>query len=193
MNVVPSFQQGQRPFSESAVDPWHVIGRPRHKPLVTAVQGRCYTLGLELVLAADSCVAARDSVFALREVQAGFLPLGAGVVRMLETVGWSSSMRWALTGDDFSASLAHSMQIVQELVEPGTQLTRALELAERMAAQPPLAIQALLEHAREALELGRRAAIAHVPAVARALLNTEDAREAAMALIERRSGSFHGR
>jgi enoyl-CoA hydratase/carnithine racemase len=111
---------------------------------------------------------------------------------MLEAVGWSGTMRYALTGDELDAGNAHDMHLVQELVEPGTQLTRALELAERMAAQPPLAISALVEHAREALELGRRAAIAHTPAVARMLLNTEDAREAALALLERRAGVFRG-
>ena len=193
MDTAPSLQQGQRPFAETAIDPWHVIGRHRHKPLVVAVQGRCHTLGLELVLAADGCIAARDSTFALREVQAGFLPLGGGVVRLLETVGWSEAMRWALTGDEFSAEDALRLHVVQELVSPGEQLPRALELAGRMAAQPPLATRAVLDHAREALELGRRAALAHVPAIARPLLNTEDAREATLARLERRPGVFHGR
>jgi enoyl-CoA hydratase/carnithine racemase len=192
-DVAPIFAQGLAPFSNLAVDPWEVVGRARTKPLIVAVQGRCYTLGLELALAADSCVAANDTVFAFREVRVGIIPLGGGVVRLLQTIGWSATMRYVLTGDDIGVDDALRMHLVQEIVPPGAQLARALAIAEQMAAQPPLAVQALLAHAREALELGRRAALAHIPARGRALLGTADTREAMTALFERRAGIFHGR
>lgn len=193
MDVAPSFAQGIRPFSDTVVDPWHVVGRHRKKPLLVAVHGRCYTLGLELALAADCCIAASDSTFALREVRMGIIPLGAGVVRMLEAVGWSTTMRYALTGDDFGAADAHRMHFVQEVTEPGQQFARALAMAEQLAAAPPLAVAALIDHAREALELGRRAAIDHTPARARVLLGSSDAREAMTAMFERRAPKFEGR
>jgi enoyl-CoA hydratase/carnithine racemase len=192
-DVVPSFSQGQRPFADTMTDPWDVVGRPRSKPLVVAARGRCYTLGFELVLAADCSVVASDTVFALREVRVGIIPFGGGVVRLLEAVGWSTTLRYALTGDDMTAPDAHDLHLVQEVVEPGRELERALALAEAIASQPPLAVRALLDHAREALELGRRAALSHVPARGRALLSTDDAREAAAALLERRRSVYHGR
>jgi enoyl-CoA hydratase len=109
MDVTPSFMQGIRPFAETAVDPWDVVGRPRRKPMIMAVHGRCLTLGFELVLAADIAVAASDTLFALREVRVGMLPLGGGVVRLIEAVGWSTAMRYVLTGDDMTAEEAHRL------------------------------------------------------------------------------------
>jgi enoyl-CoA hydratase/carnithine racemase len=193
MDVTPSFAQGLRPFPPTAVDPWDVVGRPRSKPLVVAVQGRCLTLGFELALAADVCVASADTVFALREVRLGILPLGGGVVRMLEAVGWSTAMRYALTGDDLPADDAARLHLVAEVVEPGTQLDRATAIATAVASQPPLAVRAILEHAREAFESGRRVALARAADRGQALLATGDAREAAMAMFERRAAVFHGR
>lgn len=192
-DVVPSFSQGRRPFADTMTDPWDVVGRPRSKPLVVAARGRCYTLGFELVLAADCSVVASDTVFALREVRLGIIPFGGGVVRLLEAVGWSTTLRYALTGDDMTAAQARELHLVQDVVAPGGEFEGALALAETIAAQPPLAVRALLDHAREALELGRRAALSHVPARGRMLLGTEDAREAAAALFERRRGVYHGR
>jgi enoyl-CoA hydratase/carnithine racemase len=193
MDVTPSFMQGTRPFPDTAVDPWDVAGRSRRKPMIVAAHGRCFTLGFELALAADVCVAARDTIFALREVRLGILPLGGGVVRLLEAVGWSTAMRYVLTGDDLSAEEAHRLGLVQELTEPGGQLDRALAIARTIATQPPLAVRAALEHAREALEADRRTALTRVLDRVQVLMNSDDAREAAMALFERRSPVFRGR
>jgi enoyl-CoA hydratase len=193
MDVTPSFMQGVRPFPDTAVDPWEVFGRPRSKPMIVAAHGRCLTLGFELALAADTCIAARGTVFALREVRLGILPLGGGVVRLCEAVGWATTMRYVLTGDDITVDEAHRLHLVQEVVEPGAQVDRAMEIAGRMAAQPPLAVRAALEHAREALDEGRRTALLRAPDRAQPLMNTEDAREAAMALFQGRVPAFHGR
>src|SRR5688572_8248691 len=93
MDVGPAFMRGERPYPETAVDPWGIIGRPRTKPLVTAVHGRCYTLGFELALASDTCVAARGTLFNLKEVRVGIVPAGGGIFRFIQAAGWSSVMR----------------------------------------------------------------------------------------------------
>ncbi len=193
MDVAPRFIEGERPFPETAIDPWGVAGVHRKKPLVCAVQGRCFTLGFELALAADTCIAAAGTVFALREVRVGIYPAGGGVFRFVQATGWSTAMRYVLTGDDLAVDEAHRLGLVQEVVEPGTQQARAVEIASRMASQAPLAVRAALEHARSAVYDGWKPAIAAIPDQIQKLIGSEDAREAAMALFERRTPCFSGK
>ncbi|MBW2224139.1 MAG: crotonase/enoyl-CoA hydratase family protein [Deltaproteobacteria bacterium] len=193
MDVVPSFRAGEVPIGENDVDPWHVIGRLRAKPMVTAAQGRCYTLGTEIALCSDICVAASDTRFGLKEVRVGIIPAGGGTFRFVQTAGYSNAMRYVLTGEEFDADEAYRMGVVQEIVEPGKQLERAQEMAEVIAAQAPLAVQAALAHAQSALLDGWRQAIADILPVQRELINSEDAMEAATAMMERRPATFKGR
>jgi enoyl-CoA hydratase/carnithine racemase len=193
MNVVPSFRAGEVPIGEDEVDPWHVIGRLRRKPMITAAQGRCYTLGTEIALCSDICVAASDTRFGLKEVRVGIIPAGGGTFRFVQTAGYSNAMRYVLTGEEFDAEEAYRMGVVQEIVEPGKQLERAQEMAEVIAAQAPLAVQAALAHAQSALLDGWRTAIAEIVPVQRELINSEDAMEAAMAMMQKRPATFKGR
>lgn len=193
MDVVPSFRAGEVPIGENDVDPWHVIGRLRAKPMITAAQGRCYTLGTEIALCSDICVAASDTRFGLKEVRVGIIPAGGGTFRFVQTAGYSNAMRYVLTGEEFDADEAYRMGVVQEIVEPGKQLERAQEMAEVIAAQAPLAVQAALAHAQSALLDGWRKAIADILPVQRELINSDDAMEAATAMMERRPATFKGR
>jgi enoyl-CoA hydratase/carnithine racemase len=193
MDVAPAFMQGQRPYPETAVDPWAVIGRHRRKPLVMAVQGRCFTLGFELALAADTCIAARGTVFALKEVRIGIVPAGGGVFRFVQAAGWSSAMRYVLTGDDLPVDEAYRLHLVQEVVDPGSETERAMAVARSIAAAAPLAVGAAIEQARAAVFEGWKAAIATIPGEIQRLIGTEDAREAAMAMVQRRPPRFAGR
>lgn len=193
MDVVPTFQAGEVPIGSDQVDPWHVVGRLRSKPMITAAQGRCFTLGTEIALCSDICVAARDTRFGLKEVRVGIIPAGGGTFRFVQTAGYSNAMRYVLTGEEFDAVEAFRMGVVQEVVEPGTQLERATELAEIIAAQAPLAVQAALAHAQCALLDGWRKVIADIVPRQRELINSEDAAEAAMAMMQRRPAAFKGR
>jgi enoyl-CoA hydratase/carnithine racemase len=193
MNVVPSFRSGEVPMGRDEVDPWHVVGRLRRKPMITAAHGRCFTLGTEIALCSDICVAASDTRFGLKEVRVGIMPAGGGTFRFVQTAGYSNAMRYVLTGEEFDAQEAYRMGVVQEIVEPGKQLERAQALAEVVAAQAPLAVQAALAHAQSALLDGWRTAIADIVPVQRGLINSEDATEAAAAMMQRRSPEFKGR
>ncbi len=193
MDVAPSFRSGEVPISSALIDPWHVVGRLRTKPMVTAVHGRCFTLGTEIVLCSDLCVAAKDTRFGLKEVRVGIMPAGGGTFRFVQAAGYSNAMRYVLTGDEFDAEEAYRIGIVQELVEPGRQLERAEELARTIAAQAPLAVRASLAHAQTALLDGWRKAIGEVVPRSVELINSEDAMEAAMAMMQKRPPSFKGR
>ena len=175
------------------IDPWQVSGTPLTKPVVIAVQGACLTLGVELILASDIAVAARGTRFGQIEVTRGILPFGGATLRFPRAVGWGNAMRHILTGDLFDAAEAHRIGLVQEVVDDGTQFDRALELAERIAAQAPLAVQAALANAKRAVRAGDAAAEAELqPALVR-LAASEDARIGMEAFLTRTEAQFVGR
>ncbi len=162
------------------------------KPLVMAVQGICYTVGLELMLATDLRVAASDTRFGQIEVKRGIYPVGGATVRLHEEIGWANAMRYILTGDEISAEEAYRLGLVQEITEPGTQVDRALELAQSIAAQAPLGVQASLRSARLARSQGPGKAIARLLPDLLPIMNSEDVREGVQSFIERRQASFKG-
>lgn len=178
---------------DDGIDPWQVSGTRLTKPVVVAVQGTCLTLGIELILASDIAVAARGTRFGQIEVTRGILPFGGATLRFPRAVGWGNAMRYILTGDLFDAAEAHRIGLVQEVVEDGAQFDRALELAERIAAQAPLAVQAALANAKRAVREGDAAAEAELqPALVR-LVGSEDARIGMEAFLTRTEAQFIGR
>lgn len=176
-----------------AIDPWGLVGRKRTKPLVVATQGWCMTLGIELMLAADVRVAASNSRFSQMEVCRGIYPFGGATLRFPRETGWGNAMRWMLTGEEFGAIEAQRIGLVQEVVEPGLQLERAVQMAERIADQAPLGIRMLLESARPTWEHGQDAAAEQLVPGLLDLLSTEDAAEGVMSFVERRPAAFVGR
>ncbi|WNG25526.1 crotonase/enoyl-CoA hydratase family protein [Cystobacter fuscus] len=192
-DVGPRVGSGELMVPEGAVDPFHLFGKRREKPLLVAVQGICFTLGVELMLAADMAVAASDARFAQLEVKRGIFPFGGATLRFPQVAGWGNAMRWLLTGDEFGAAEAYRMGIVQEVVEPGQQLDRALALAEAVARQAPLAVQATLASARLAREQGPEAAAQDLMPRLRRIHASEDVQEGLRSFIERREARFQGK
>jgi enoyl-CoA hydratase/carnithine racemase len=175
------------------INPWQVGGTQLSKPVVMAVQGTCLTLGIELILASDITVAADSTTFGQIEVSRGILPFGGATIRLPRAVGWGNAMRWILTGDQFDAAEAHRIGLVQEVVPHGTQYDRGLELARRVAAQAPLAVQAALASARLAVREGDAAAEAGLQPALVSLAGSEDSRIGMEAFLSRRPAEFVGR
>jgi enoyl-CoA hydratase/carnithine racemase len=194
-NVAPAVAGGKRLFPEGRglVDPWGMHGPAPQKPIVVAVQGRCLTLGIELVLAADITVASEDTRFAQIEIKRGIFPFGGATIRFPQVAGWGNAMRWLLTGDEFDAAEAYRIGLVQEVVPVGQQLERAVAIAETICRQAPLGVKATLQSARKALTAGPAAAAGDLMAQITELMATEDAREGMMSFIQRRDGTFSGR
>jgi enoyl-CoA hydratase/carnithine racemase len=178
---------------DGGINPWQVGGEILTKPVVIAVQGICLTLGIELVLASDIAVAAESTTFAQIEVARGILPFGGATIRFPRAVGWGNAMRWILTGDTFDAAEALRIGLVQEVVPTGTQYARALELAQRIAAQAPLAVQAALANAKLALRDGDSAAEAQLQPELVRLVQTEDSKIGMQAFLSRSVAQFTGR
>jgi enoyl-CoA hydratase/carnithine racemase len=179
--------------AQARVDPF-ALKRKCTKPVITAVQGICYTAGIEMMLASDIVIASKDTRFAQLEPRRGLMATGGGTLRFIERCGWGNGMYHLLLCDgEFSAEEGLRIGIVQEVVEPGTQVARAIELANRIATLAPLAIQETKRSAMLYVEEGEAAAKAVLDQVQAKLANTEDAAEGVQSFIERRAGNFKGR
>jgi enoyl-CoA hydratase len=190
----PLVMQGQMLIPAGLIDPWGIYSeRKRNKPIVCAVQGRCLTLGIELILASDVTVAAKNTRFAQLEIKRGIFPFGGATFRLPERVGWGNAMRYLLTGDTFDADTAYRIGLVQELCEPGEQLSQATALAERIAEQAPLGVAETLRSARagEAGADGTGSGGYFLSAIVR-LFNSTDAREGMLSFLQKRKAKFSG-
>ena len=174
--VAPHIQAGQSLVVDGGIHPWQVEGRRISKPMVSAVHGKCLTLGVELVLATDIVVCTRTAMFGTLEPGLGLFPYGGGSARLPQRAGWGNAMRWLLTNEEYDAREALRIGLVQEIVDDGDHVVRAVQLAERIARQAPLAISALLQNARTAVREGEGAAELDMPRLARETFNSEDGR-----------------
>ncbi|WP_323764411.1 enoyl-CoA hydratase/isomerase family protein [Marinovum sp.] len=123
------------------------------KPAIAAVKGWALGGGLEIALACDLRVVARSAVFAAPEVQLGWNGAGGAAQHLTRMCGQGQALRLLLTGDRFDAEEAARIGMVEYLVEPGEELTRAREIARRIAGSAPHATQAVKAAVRGAMDL----------------------------------------
>ena len=173
-------------------DPFAVWRDPVPKPVVMAVNGIAYTLSIELALAADIVVAADDVRFRQLEIGRGIMPFGGATFRAPEQLGWGNAMRFLLTAEEFGAADALRIGLVQEVVPAGAHVERARELAQLIARQAPLGVQATLASARIGRDQGQAAARDHIASLLPGILRSEDAAEGLRSFTERREARFTG-
>jgi enoyl-CoA hydratase len=174
------------------VDPFGLSKRCS-KPVVTAVQGVVFTIGIEMMLAGDIVIAADSSRFCQMEAKRGIAPLAGAHFRFLTRAGWGDAMYHLLLCDEFNAERAHKIGLVQEVVPAGRQVERAMEIGKLIANNAPLGIQVTKEGALKYLEAAERAGIDFIPTIRARVLGTEDAKEGIRSFVERRPAVFQGR
>ena len=194
--IAELMRKGEKAYPFGLVEPTD-LGTPgyrrRTKPLVAAVKGITFTLGIELMLAADIVVAAEDCRFSQLEVQRGIMATGGATLRMAQRAGLGNAMLHLLTGDEFGAAEALRLNFVQKVVPAGTQLQEALRIAAAIAEQAPLAVVATRQNAVMAVEHGPLAAMGEFVETQRRLSQTEDAAEGVRSFVEKRAAKFTGR
>jgi enoyl-CoA hydratase/carnithine racemase len=162
-------------------------------PTIAAIAGWCLGGGLELALACDFRVAEAAATFGLPEVGIGILPSSGGTLRLVRLVGAARAKELVLLRERLDAAEAHAAGLVTEVVADGAALDRALELAGRLAALPPLAVS-VAKQAIDAMSDASRDAGLLVERLGYGLLaQTADAAEAAAAFTERRAARYRGR
>ena len=180
------------PIGEDEIDPFSMSGPRLSKPLVIAVQGRCYTWGWELLLNTDLRVAATDTRLAMLEVRRGFYACGGATLRLPKEIGWGNAQRHLLTGDELGAEDAHRLGLVQQLCAPGEQFDAAIALAHRVAKAAPLGVQGSLHSSRTCALEGEAAAIDVTFRGMADVMRSQDAAEGVRSFVERREAVFRG-
>lgn len=182
INLIPS----------GKIDPW-AMSTPRiSKPVIVAVSGTCFTLGVELILATDIAIADETAIFGQLEVTRGILPFGGATSRFPERCGWGNAMKYMLTGEIFDSAEALRIGLIQERVATGTHIDRALAIARKIAEQAPLAVQAVIRNASAAREDEATAKKALQKELS-ALLATEDFSAGVEAFSTRSKPTFLGK
>lgn len=182
-----------KPFiPRGGIDPWGISTPPCPKPIVTAVQGRCYTLGIELMLCNQISIASEDAQFSQYEVSRGLFPFGGGTVRWPQSVGVNNAYRYMLTGDWFDAQEAYRLGLVQQVVPAGQELTAAIAMAEKISQQAPLGVQAILRSTRIAQSKGAETALGKIRGQILRIFLSKDVRRGIAAFKTRSTAKFEG-
>jgi len=163
------------------------------KPLIAAVEGYALAGGTEILQATEIRVAGESATFGITEVARGLFPLGGSTVRLRRQIPFTLAAELLLTGRHIPAAEALDMGLIGHVVPDGTALDKALELAEVVAGNAPLSVQAVLMSLREGGELSEADALANELTHGWPIFATDDAKEGAKAYKEKRKAQFQGR
>ena len=163
------------------------------KPLIAAVEGTAIGGGTEILQATDIRIAGAGARFGLSEARWGLFPLGGSTVRLRRQIPYTQAMEILLTGKTFNAEEAVRIGLVGRVVEEGGALAEARRVADLVAANGPLAVQAIKRSVMETEGLPEAEALAKELEIGWPILATEDAKEGPRAFMEKRKADFKGR
>jgi enoyl-CoA hydratase len=167
--------------------------RERNKPVVVAVDGLATAGGCEIVLASDLVVASTRSSFGLAEVKRNLIANAGGLFRLPRAIGQAAAMEMILTGEPIDARRAYELGLVSRLVEPGRSTEVAFELAEKITAAAPLAVQASRRVVLAAAYADDDTLRALSNEQFRSIAGSEDSKEGLVAFVEKRPPRWKGR
>jgi len=161
------------------------------KPIICAVNGYCIAGGMEMLLGTDIRIAAEHATFGLGEVRWGLVPLGGTHVRLPVQIPWAIAMQLLLTGKPIDAQRAYEVGLVNQVVPADQLMSTAIDQAEKMCRNGPLAMKMAKEIAVRAL--GLESGFVLEKALGQKVLASEDAKEGPRAFAEKRPPKFTGR
>ena len=168
-------------------------GRRLTKPLIAAVEGPAIAGGTEILQACDIRVAGQSARFGISEARWGLFPLGGSAVRLPRQIPYTVAADLLLTGRHITAAEALSVGLIGHVVPDGQALGKALELADMIAANGPVAVRAILRVIRETEGMPENEAFALEAKAGLAVFGSEDAREGPRAFAEKRKPQFRDR
>src|SRR5690349_1875652 len=163
------------------------------KPLIAAVEGPAIAGGTEILQATDIRVAGESAKFGVSEPRWGLFPLGGSAVRLVRQIPYTVAADLLLTGRHITAAEAKEYGLIGHVVPDGQALAKALEIADMIAANGPLAVQAILRTIRETEAMHENDAFTIDAKLGMAVFQSEDAKEGPRAFAEKRPPNFQGR
>jgi enoyl-CoA hydratase len=170
-----------------------ITRRAATKPLIAAIEGFAVAGGLEVALACDLIVAGRGARLGIPEVKRSLVAAAGGLLRLPRMLPRNVAMELALTGDPITAERAHDLGLVNRLADPGQALPTALELADAIAQNGPLALAASKRILQESADWPDAEFFERQDQIAGPVMASEDAREGATAFAEKRPPVWQGR
>ena len=167
-------------------------GRRLTKPLIAAVEGPAIAGGTEILQATDIRIAGESAKFGVSEPRWGLFPLGGSAVRLVRQLPYTIAADLLLTGRHITAPEAKEIGLIGHVVPDGTALDKALEIADQIAANGPLAVQAILRTIRESEGMHENDAFRLEAKIGMTVFQSEDAREGPRAFAEKRKPEFKG-
>jgi enoyl-CoA hydratase len=187
-----AFASGQRPWSEDRGFAG-IVQKPAEKPLIAAVEGFAVAGGLEIALACDLLVAARDARLGIPEAKRGLVAAGGALRQLPRKLPAAVAMELALTGELITAERAAELGLVNRLADSGKALDVALELADEVAANAPLALRASKRVLNDQWSWDDGTFWAKQGELVAPVFSSEDAIEGATAFAEKRDPDWKGR
>jgi enoyl-CoA hydratase len=167
--------------------------RAARKPLIAAVEGFALAGGFEIALSCDLIVASRDARFGIPEVKRGLVAAAGALIRLPKRIPYHLAMELALTGEPIDAERAAALGVVNRLAAPGAALEEAVEMAQEIARNGPLALDASKRIVAAAPDWSEEEAWQRQGEIAGPVFGSEDAREGAVAFAEKREPRWQGR
>jgi enoyl-CoA hydratase len=156
---------------------WLKTYRPT-KPVIAAVEGFALAGGTEILQGTDIRVAGEGARFGVTEVQRGLFPMAGSTVRLPRQIPYTLALEMLLTGDSHGAAECQAMGLIGRVVPDGQALAAAREIAERIAANGPLAVRAILRAVRETAAMPESEAFEQKEmAIGIPVFSSEDAKE----------------
>jgi enoyl-CoA hydratase len=170
-----------------------ITQRSSRKPLIAAIEGFALAGGMEIALACDLIVAAKGAKMGIPEVKRSLVAAGGALLRMPRRMPYHVVMELALTGDPLPADRFHELGLVNRLVEPGSAVEEALELAAELAQNGPLALVATKQILQEQFDWSTGEMWDRQGTISGPVFASEDAREGSAAFKEKRDPVWKGR
>lgn len=162
------------------------------KPIIAAVEGYCYAGGTEILQAFDIRVAGENAQIAISEVCRGLFPMSGSTIRLPRQIPFTVACELLLVGEPISGRRAAEVGLVGHAVPDGTALDKARELADKIAANGPLAVRGIKESIRSAGYLDEAEAFVKEMEIGMRVMGSKDAREGPKAFLEKRTPNFTG-
>ncbi len=161
------------------------------KPVIAAINGHAIAGGMEIVQGTDIRVSVPEARFGVQEVKWAIFPGGGSTVRLPAQLPYAKAMELLLTGDLITAEEALALGFLNYVTDDPMQ--KAMEIAEKIAANGPIAVKAIRRSARECLGKPEREALRIENEISAPVFQTEDAKEGPRAFMEKRQPEYHGR